>query len=64
MIIAYGLLVPSIVLFIFGIFIAPIYNKQVSEGKIKEIIYYTERDSKEIIILYIIILCCLQFIFG
>lgn len=63
MIIAYGILIPAIIIFVIGIIIVPHYNRDIENGRVPKI-YYTERDEIELIILYILILCCSQYIWG
>lgn len=64
MIIAYGILIPAIFMFILGMIITPFYNRDVEEGIYIPKTYYTKSDEIELTILYLLILCCSQYIWG
>lgn len=62
MIIALGLFIPSVLLFIVSFFIILIINKQIKDGNYKE--YFTEEGTIQMFIYYIIALCSAQYIWG
>lgn len=64
MIIAWGILIPAVVIFVLGLIIAPFYNRDVRDGKYEPSNYYTKEDSRDIFYSYIAILCCVQYIWG
>ena len=64
MIIAYGILIPALIMFILGVIIMPHYNRDVENGSIAPGTYYTKSDEIELLISYILILCCSQYIWG
>lgn len=64
MIIAYGILIPALFMFVLGIILMPHYNRDVENGSLVPKKYYTKSDKNELLILYILILCCSQYIWG
>ena len=64
MIIAWGLLLPSIIMFLMTLLLSIPYNRDVANGKWVEKITYTKEDEKIIYFSYIIILCSAQYIWG
>lgn len=64
MILAYGLLVPSVIVFLMTLLLSIPYNRDVASGKWVEKITYTKEDEISIFTSYVIILCCVQYIWG
>ena len=64
MIIAYGILIPAILVFIVYIAEGFGYNQSVKSGEYTPKEYYSDSDEKVIFISYLLILCCSQYIWG
>lgn len=64
MIIAYGILMPCIIVFLMTLLIAIPYNRDVKNGSYIPKDTYTKEDSIHIIVSYLLILCCSQYIWG
>lgn len=64
MIIAYGILIPAVLVFVVYILAGFGYNQSVKSGEhtLKE--YYSDSDEITIFISYLLILCCSQYIWG